>query len=212
MEFSNPNQFKKMRLLEGFKHPEDIWDIETFDDIKKRIEQFSPNITELISEKELNVEMKRRLEKIRTFCNELSQDFKQTFLSLLKQYRHERREIYQKIVDYFIEKNFVLPNFIITNGKQARALLEEYGVDGNMNEQNLLLVFQLPKPLAQFWWKGGADSWGDMSVDIKDQTIEWGHFYRELMPVVWETQGRHENEKGLNFQRKNNIGQHNPNK
>jgi len=76
----------------------------------------------------------------------------------------------------------------------------------------LLLVFQLPKPLAQFWWKGGADSWGNLAEDINDTAIEWGHFYRELMPVVWETQGRHENESGLYFQRVNDIGEHDPKK
>jgi len=212
MKFSNPNQFEKMRRLEGMKNPEDIWDIETFDDIKQRIEQFSPNTTELLSEEELTAETKRCLEKTRTFCNELSDDFKQTFLSLLEQYRRERRQISQKIVDYLLEKNFVLPNFTIANRKQAEVLLEEYELGGEINEQNLLLVFQLPKPLAQFWWKGGADSWGNMSVDIKDQAIEWGHFYRELMPVIWETQGRHENESGLDFYRMNSVGEHDPKK
>lgn len=212
MRFTNPNQFERMRRLEGFKNPEDIWDIETFDDIKQRIEQLSPNIKELVSEEELTIEMKRCLEKTRTFCNELSEDFKQTFLSLLDQYRKERRQISQKIVDYLLEKNFVLPNFTIANKEQAQALLEEYGLSGEVNEQNLLLVFQLPKPLAQFWWKGGADSWGDLAEDINDTAIEWGHFYRELMPVVWEEQGRHENESGLDFQRVNGVGEHNPKK
>jgi hypothetical protein len=212
MKFSNPNQFERMRRLEGLKNPEDIWDIETFDDIKQTIEQLSPNTKELVSEEELTVEMKRCLEKTRTFCGELTEDFKQTFLSLLDQYRKERRQISQKIVDYLLEKNFVLPNFTIASREQAEALLEEYGLGGNINEKNLLLVFQLPKPLANFWWKGGANSWGDLALDIKDTAIEWGHFYRELMPVVWETQGRHENESGLDFQRVNGVGEHDPKK
>jgi len=212
MEFTNSNQFERMGRSEGFKNPNDIGDIETFDDIKQRIEQLSPNTKELVFEEELTVEMKRSLEKIRTFCGELSEDFKQTFLSLLDQYRKERHQISQKIVDYLLEKNFVLPNFTIASGEQAQALLEEYGLNGEINEQNLLLVFQLPKPLAQFWWKGGADSWGNLAEDINDTAIEWGHFYRELMPVVWETQGRHENESGLYFQRVNDIGEHDPKK
>ena len=90
--------------------------------------------------------------------------------------------------------------------------MEEYGLDIETNGQNLLLVFQLPKPLSQFWWKGGADSWGDLSEDVQDTVIEWGHFYRELMPIVWEEQGRHENESGLDFQRVNGVGEHDPKK
>ncbi len=212
MRFTDPNKFERIRRSEGLNHPEDIWDIETFDDIRQRIKQLSPNIKELVSEEELNVEMKKCLKKTRTFCSELSEDFRQTFLSLLEQYRQGRRHISQKIVDYLLEKNFVLPNFTIARSEQAQILLEEYELDGEINEQNLLLVFQLPKPLAQFWWKGGSDSWGDLAEDVKDTVIEWGHFYRELMPVVWGTQGRHENENGLNFYRFNGAGEHDPKK
>ncbi len=201
-----------MRRLEGLKSPEDIWDIETFDEIKERIEQVSPNVKELISENELKLEAKKCLKKTRTFCKELSQDFKQTFLSLIDQYRQERRQISQKIVDYLLEKNIVLPNFTIASKKQAKALLKEYELGGEINEESLLLIFQLPKPLAQFWWKGGADSWGELAEDINDTAIEWDHFYRELMPVVWETQGRHENENSLNFNRLNGFSQHDPKK
>ena len=98
MRFTNPNQFEKIRRLEGLKNQEDIWDIETFDEIKQKIEQLPPNTKELLLELELTPEMKRCLKKIRTFCKELSDDFKQTFLSLLDQYRKEHRQISQTIL------------------------------------------------------------------------------------------------------------------
>lgn len=212
MKFPNPNQFEKMRRLEGLRNPEDIWDLETYDEIKSEIEKVSPNVKEFVQENELDVETKRCLDKTRVFCSELSEEFRQTFLSLLERYRNERRQISQKIVDYLLEKNFDLPNFTIAHGEKVQELLEEYGLDIKTNGQNLLLVFQLPKPLSQFWWKGGAGSWGDHSVDMQDKVIEWGHFYRELMPIVWEEQGRHENESGLDFNRINRVGEHNPKK
>lgn len=212
MEFTNPNQFEKMRRLEGFRNPKDIWDLETYDEIKGEIEKVSPNVKEFVREHELDSETKRCLDKTRMFCSELSEEFRQTFLSLLEQYRNERRQVSQKIVDYLLEKNFDLPNFTIAHGEKVQELLEEYDLDTKINGQNLLLVFQLPKPLSQFWWKGGADSWGDMSEDVQDSVIEWGHFYRELMPVVWEEQGRHENESGLDFNRVNGVGEHDPKK
>ena len=212
MRFTNPNQFEKMRRLEGFKNPEDIWDLETYDEVKSEIEKTSPNVTEFIQEQELDDETKRCLDKTRVFCSELSEEFRQTFLSLLEQYRNERRQVSQKIVDYLLEKNFDLPSFTIAHGEKVHELLKEYGLNTETNGQNLLLVFQLPKPLSQFWWKGGSDSWGDLSEDVQDTVIEWGHFYRELMPIVWEEQGRHENENGLDFNRVNGVGEHDPKK
>ncbi|MBL7057984.1 hypothetical protein ISS03_01485 [Patescibacteria group bacterium] len=203
---------KKIRRLEGFKNPEDIWDLETYDEIKSKIEKVSPNVREFVQEHELDSETKRCLDKTRAFCSELSEEFRQVFLSLLEQYRNERRQISQKIIDYLLEKKFDLPNFTIAHGEKVQELLKEYDLDVEVNGQNLLLVFQLPKPLAQFWWKGGADSWGDMSEDVEDDIIEWGHFYRELMPVVWEEQGRYENENGLDFSRVNGVGEHDPKK
>lgn len=104
----------------------------------------------------------------------------------------------------------MLPNFTIASKNQARALLKEYRLYGEINKQSLLLVFQLPKPLAHFWWKGGTDSWGDLAEDVGGTVIEWGHFYRKLMPVIWEAQGRHENENGLLFYRLNDFGEHDP--
>jgi len=212
MEFVNPNQFEKMRRLEGFRSHEDIWDDEVFNGIKSEIEKVPANIREFVDEYELDADTKRCLYKTRIFCTSLSENFRQTFLTLLEHYRSERREISQKIVDFLLEKNFDLPNFTIARGEKTQELLEEYGFNSKINSQNLLLVFQLPKPLAQFWWKGGADSWGSMAEDTQDQVIEWGHFYRELMAVVWEEQGRSENEAGLNFKRINSIGEHNPKK
>ncbi len=213
MEFSNPNQFKKIKKLEGAENSEDIWDIYEFDKIKNQIEkQTSFNIKELIDKDESIVEFQECLSKTRSFCDEVSKDFKQQFLCLLDQYRKERRQIPQKIIDYLSEKDFIFPNFIIAVREQAQKLLEEYGFQEEINNQDLLLVFQLPKPLAKFWWKGGADSWGGESIDIEDRAIEWGHFYRELLPIIWETQGRYEDEKGLDFYRINEIGEHDPEK
>lgn len=227
MRFTNSNQFEKMMRLDGTKNYEDIWDIDTYDKIKSDIEkelpnikefikgeagQVSHNIKEFIDSHEFSIEKQRCLDNTRVFCSELSMDFKKKFLSVLEQYSQERRQISQKIVDYLLEKNLVLPSFTIADREQAYALLEEYGLGGEIDEQSFLLVFQLPKPLAQFWWKGGSDSCDDMSVDVKDEVIEWGHFYRKLMSVVWEVQGHYENERGLDFRRVNDVGEHDPKK
>ena len=212
MNFTNPNKFKEIMREEGLKNPEDIWDTESFKAIREKIEKLPPQTIELMPEEELTAETRKRLEKVYTFCDELSEVFKQTYLSLIDKYKQEHRKMSQKIVDYLLENNLILPDFTIANQEQAKKLLKEYNLEGRINEKNILLVFQLPKPLAQFWWKGGSDSWGDLAEDMQDTVIEWGHFYRELMPVVWETQGRHENENGLTFSRLNAVGEHDPKK
>ncbi len=201
-----------MRREEGLRNPEDIWDVDVFEDIKSEIKKTPSNITELLEEGELGVEGSMCLEKIRSFCHEVSEEYKEEFLSLLDTYRKEGHLISSKIIDYLMEKKFNLPQFIISQGERANGLLSDFELDGKINDQNLLLVFQLPKPLAQFWWKGDIGSQGEMSKKIDNAAIEWGRFYRELMPIVWEAQGRQENENNLDFRRINKFGQHDPKK
>ena len=95
MKFTNPNQFEQIMKAEGYKNPEDIWDLETFGYIQKSIEQLSHNIKELLNEEELSLDTKSCLEITRSFCKKLSDEFKNDFLSLLEQYRKERRQISQ---------------------------------------------------------------------------------------------------------------------
>ncbi len=217
MIYINPNQLKRIGKLEGFKNSDDvlgecILDFETFYNIKYNIREISPNIEELSDEKVLDAKMKRSLFKIRKFCKELTKEFRDTFLMLLDQYRYERRYISQRIIDYLLEKEFILPKFKIAYGRKIPELMKYINLKYEHHSSDILLVFQLPKPLAQFWWKGGAYSWGSLAEDMEDIVIEWGHFYRELMPVVWELQGFYENEVGLYFCRVNRVGEHDPKK
>jgi len=201
---------EKIAREEGIISPADIYDQSTFEEIKQEIENIRPNVKELLDEKTLSPEQRDCLNKIREFCDELSENFRTEFLSLLEQYHKERRQISQKIVDYLLEKNFDLPQFTVSQGKQANDLLDSFNLNAEVGDQNLLLTFQFPKPLAQYWWKGGANSWGNLAEDMEDRVIEWGYFYRELIQEVWYLQGFYEDEKGLNFYRLNNIGEHDP--
>jgi len=212
----NPEQYKRMRESEGIRR-EDVWTgvddpltEEELDDLLVKVPQ---NIREDVNEKKLNTETKKLLHLARNFCTDLSEEFKKTFLSLLSDYMQVHSQLSEDIFSYLERKEFNLPNFIISYGKDSATLLKELDLEGQIyNDEGLLIVFQLPKPLAQFWWKGGAESWGEYSEDVSDIVIEWGYFYRELMPVVWEKQGYYENEEDLNFERVNNVGQHDPQK
>ncbi len=212
MKFTNPNQFEKTRRLEGFRSHDDIWDIETHDKIKSKIENPPFRIRELLKEHELSFETKSCLYKTRAFCTDLSEDLRQTFLTSLEQHRNGRSKISPKVIDYLLDKSFDLPDLTIAHGKGAEGLLKEFNLNNKIGDQYLLLVFQLPKPLAQFWWKGRLGSCEDSSEDVHGSVIEWGYFYRELMPIVWREQGYYEDEYDLGFSRINKLGEHDPKK
>lgn len=199
---------------EGIKNPEDIYDQTTFEEIAREIKDIRPNVKELfdLDPDLMNPEQKKCLDRTREFCNELSKNFSADFLSVIEEYQNEGRPISQKIIDYLLEKKFDLPEFTILQGQSARELLIGFDLDSEVEDKELLLVFQLPKPLARFWWKGGANLEGNESRGKEDKVIEWGHFYRELMGGVWHLQGYYENEKGLDFCRVNDYGEHDPKK
>lgn len=199
---------------DGIKNPEDIWDFYNFEDAEKEIKNLPHNLKELINDYFFTPESQNRLDTTREFCSDLSENFKTRFLELLDNYQKEKKVLSPKIKEFLYKKDFTLPKFILANGEQAENLLDEYNLDSSDfdSQNNLLLSLQLPKPLAQFWQKGGAESWGNMSIPLKGQVVEWGHFYRELMPTVWQTRGFYEEEKGLTFERINLVGEHDPKK
>ncbi|TSC55943.1 MAG: Uncharacterized protein G01um101418_514 [Parcubacteria group bacterium Gr01-1014_18] len=164
--------------------------------VKAGLDHKRSNITELIDYERLSDRQRNILERAKEFCHRLSRKFENEFGEILINYSKERKEISIQMKKFLLNKKFDLPQFTISN---------PYA-----NDNSLLLNFQLPRPLSFFWWKGGANSWGDHAVDMQDQVVEWGHFYRELMPIVWETQGYYEQEKGLSFDRVNAVGEHDP--
>jgi|SRR3989344_247041 len=207
-----PSNLENIRRFEGFKNPEDIWDLTTYEDIKNSLEKQNTHIHEEFGEKWLSGEHLEQVKKVRAFCEQATQNFRATFLELLEQYTKEKRVMSPRIMEFLKEKQMDLPHFTIAHGEFAGEILDDFELNYEIGADSILLVFQLPKPLAQYWWKGGTDSWGNAAEDIEGMAIEWGHFYRELMPVIWEMQGLYENEHGLDFQRINKIGEHNPKK
>lgn len=211
MQFINPGHLEKIRREEGFRNQEDIWDPTTLQDITEIITDTPVNIHALVDSL-LYDETVRKFKRIFKFCEDLSEDFRKNFISLLEKYNRERRPISPQILNYLSKKNFILPTLTIADQDNAGPLLSEYRLFGEeIKPNNFLLTFQLPKPLAKFWWKGG-NAWDGSAEIIDDTSIEWGHFYRELMPVVWSHQGCSENHKNLTFRRVNQINQHDTDK
>lgn len=125
----------------------------------------------------------------------------------------ESEALTPEIIRKMKEKGYDLPRFAIKQGAAAQKFAQENGLDWwQPEEDSIMLIFNLPPPLARFWYRGGTDSWGELSKEIPPENIEWGHLYRETMPVIWEAVGEEECEGELNFWRINDVGQHKPNK
>ncbi len=206
------NKFEKIQRDAGFRNPNDIFDQPSISEIRAEIENILPNVREFIDETSHNLERYKILNRLRNFCKSISDDFKSEFLKLLEGYGDKNKVLSKSIVEFIKNKDMVSPSFTITHGVQAEVLLEEFGLSPEINENELLLVFQLPKQLAKFWNKGGVDDWGNLAKNVGGTVVEWGYFYRKLMPIIWMSQGQYENEAGLNFSRVNEIAQHDPGK
>jgi len=211
MRFVNPSKYESFMRRDGARRPEDIWSLfgnEISDERGTEIGGIYGNIDEFLEEEKKDSELVR---KIRIFCNLVTREIKKRFLSLLKECKNGGRQVSQRIIDYLVERNLVIPSFEILNGQNASERLKDIGLsDEYVEEGSFVLIFQLPKPMAQFWWKGGAESWSSFGVEVDGMVIEWGYFYREIMPIVWGLQGYYENEVELQFLRVNEIGQHDP--
>ena len=221
MKFRTPGQLESyFKEEEGFRNPNDREGWFSLSDYAEKIKKLPANIDVRGNPYKLVEEGKKHIQLLERFCNDLSDQFRNTFFSLIEEYK-ERKEIPQKIIDFLEKKNLTLPKFTIAHGRHAKELLidiELYDESGEGEEgdeyvdNDFVLVFQLPTHLARLWWKGGANDWGEGGVDINDTFIEWGFFYRKLMPIVWEKLGEFENEYGIDFRRINDIGQHDPEK
>lgn len=110
------------------------------------------------------------------------------------------------------DKKHDLPEFTVMDGESAGRFLKETDLAewAELNDRNFLMVFNLPKPIARFWYRGGAELWGTGGQEIPEENVEWGRFYREVMPAVWNEVGYEESEGKLDFSRVNGVGEHDP--
>lgn len=162
--------------------------------------------------------------------NRIARAQQKEFWELLDDYQDKHGPIGSKITEYLKQNGLDSPRFIITN---SRAHIEKLYIaflrkhahfSGDRNEITfppetdkpiVYVVFNLPKPLAAYWFKGGADSWGKGAMNIHKKgnknLIEWGHFYRELMPICWgEVDDFNTEQKRFHLERLNDIGEHDP--
>ena len=177
---------------------------------KPEEEPINYNIKEYgINEAELTPEQLENLQKVRTFAQSTSKSYRTVMCLLMTGYQQKNPNFTDKMIQKMMERGYDVPDFSIHGSQSAQEFLterEELGID-NFSD-NFLINFQLPKPLAKFWYKGGN---GSKSQPVKDGEIEWGHFYRMAMPMIYNGVDR-AGMQGLYLNRLNQFGQHDPKK
>ena len=177
---------------------------------KPEEEQIAYNIKEIgIDESSLTPEQLEHLKKVRSFAQGTSKVYGTAMRLLMRGYQQKNPNFTDKMIEKMMERGFDVPEFSIYGSQAASEFLserEELGIDGFSD--NFLVNFQLPRPLAKFWYKGGD---GSKSQPVKEGEIEWGHFYRMCMPVIYSGVNRSQM-SGLYLNRLNQFGQHDPKK
>ncbi len=162
-----------------------------------------------IDEANLTPEQLENLQKIRSFAQGTSKVYRTAMRLLMTGYQQHNPKFTDKMMEKMMERSYDVPDFSIYGSQAAQEFLSqqpELGIDGFSD--NFLVNFQLPKPLARFWYKGGS---GSKSQPVKEGEIEWGHFYRMAMPVIYSGVDR-AGMSGLYLNRLNGFGQHDPKK
>ena len=186
----------------------------------KPIEEKRPSETDMrnftsIDTSSLEDNERRLFEAIFPFAEKFRQKFQATLRKQIETYREGGGIMSDRIKDYLLEKDMLLPRLDICSGEAALSFLQKTNLlDTTKFEvgKDLMLVFQLPKPLAQFWWKGDTSgSSKGVNVDLDGVGVEWGKFYHDIMPIVWEFIGEIECESNVYMVRVNDCGQHDPN-
>lgn len=169
---------------EEFRNPNDIHDQSTFDDIEKEIvqERRDRQVRFHFDATTLNHESQEFLEQWRLEMRACLEEWSDGIKDLLNQ----DKKISPRIREYLEIRGMDLPTFDVYVKSEADEVLQRFGFNAEKIEMgNFLVVFNLPKPLSQFWWKGGAESWGSASKDVRKMVIEWGRIYRLSIPIIW---------------------------
>ena len=177
VRFVNPNQYQQLARSDGKKYQEDIWDMSSSSVLIENNK--SPDkLVENFEHRELNPRQEKIEKHLSKFCQDVIRKYKDYFLSILHKKIKEDGLLSKRIVDYLKTNNLIYPSFESLVGEGAKKWLQEMNLPDDINQDEILLIFQLPKPLKHFWWKGsnrlsnGYYNYQEEGVDYNG--IPWG--------------------------------------
>jgi len=148
--------------------------------------------------------------------------YRQKFEQAIELYREKVGPFPKKVEDFIRQKGWLEPRFETFSGKDADEELKKIGfeIKGKVvGDDEILLVFQHPKPLTQYWNKRKKEETGfgfSESGKFKQEqllngmVIEWGYFYKKLRGIIWEEAKEIQNKYGfdLSIRRGNEVKDH----
>ncbi|KKS94493.1 MAG: hypothetical protein UV68_C0010G0003 [Candidatus Collierbacteria bacterium GW2011_GWC2_43_12] len=110
----------------------------------------------------------------------------------------------KRIFEVLEESGKDLPKIIVRFGDEAVDMIKSFGVAQAVDTENIknngLVLFQLPEPLAKYWYRKNS---GDLNM------IEWGSIYEKAVNLIWNEVYTSQQE-GLPLARKNPLDFHDP--
>lgn len=186
---------------------EQLGDIELIDQ-NEELEHFTYDIREIgINEDELNEQQLELLNNMREFCQKTSLLYAKTMRFVMQAYQERNPNFTDSMLERMMLHHHDTPSFTIYGQGTAKDFIEngspELGIE-RFETDGFLLNFNLPKLIGRYWYRGGN---GNLSQPVEEGAIEWGHFYRSCMPVIWNSVDQTVSQ-GMLFDRINAFGQH----
>jgi hypothetical protein len=209
------NLLEKIGRQQGLRNRADILDLTTWEQVNremtKEINNAPVNITVQLDpkiNKQRVMEVTELTTDMATSCSWL---YRENFLLLYDEYRHLHRP-FDRFASFLKNYGFALPQIRILNGTMAKQELKKCGFpDYTIERENLLVNFQLPKPLAHYWDHVSNDPPSGIRVAEKAvKPIPWGDFYECLTGIPWKEIDDFEQRTGLEVCRINPVGCHDP--
>ncbi len=181
----------------------------SFRDIFNEVEsEFYTNLVKMdVDENLLDKEGKETLEKSIKLFSGIVEDVAKEFRALLRE-----RPVSKKMKEFLEYNGLIDSEILVMNGEVAEGFLKNVNFYySDFEDTDLIAVFNLPRPLARFWFKGGNDEWGYGSEDTRGMVTEWGWFYRNVLKKVWDRVDDI-GESRIFLERINPISNHDPEK
>ena len=192
---------KLQELINQLNNPENVDENEQLENLEYKIHEIG------INEQGLTDEQRELLGRMREFCQKTTVLYVKTMRFLMQEYQQYNPNFTDEMIEKMILRHHDTPSFTIYGKDAGKDFIEnqssELGIE-QFETDGFLLNYNLPDIIGRFWYRGGN---GKLSQPVPEGAIEWGHFYRACMPVIWRSVDATILQKMI-FNRINEFGQH----
>ena len=210
-----PSAIWQAHLAEGFTNPADRFDEpapETPQLPRDHIAFLAePRISVLLDENKLEAGRVELFDRVVQLAAALSFDYHAALVTELEKYGQDHTVLSKRLTNHLAENELDYPEIQIGDRRLLQQLLGDEAVqEQELDEAGFAVNFQLPKPLAYFWWKTDRRVQSPGAEPGIHGAVAWGDFYRSLAEDVWGSIEQVERDYGVRLERLNDLGDHVP--